>query len=133
MWQQDLGVSPVHFADRGDEWCHHLTVALTGDSHMAAPGTDGTGPVELGPPLGGPVQSKLLVRPHADGISCTVTGDGDTASADQVEPWRQAAATAVFLLGREDRAFAWEAILGTAPQTPQSSSAASVCGSACPG
>lgn len=117
MWHQALGVFPVHFTDHGDEWCHHLTIALTGDSHIAARGTDGTDPVELGPPSAGPVRSKLLVRPHPDGISCTVTGDGDSASADQIEPWQRAAATAVSLLGREDRAFPWEAILGTAPQT----------------
>jgi hypothetical protein len=117
MWHQDLGVFPVHFAEQGDEWCHHLTVALTGDSHMSARGTDGTDPVVLGPPFAGAVKSKLLVRPHADGISCTVSGDGDSASADQVVPWRQAAAMAVSLLGRKDRAFAWDAVLGTAPQT----------------
>jgi hypothetical protein len=102
VWQQDIGVHPVRFTDQGDEWCHHLTVALTGDSHMAARGTDGTDAVELGSPLVGPVRSKLLVRPHADGISCVVTGDGDSASADQVEPWRSAADTAVSLLG-DDR------------------------------
>jgi hypothetical protein len=117
VWQQDLGVYPVRFTDQGDEWCHHLTVALTGDSHIAARGTDGTDAVELGPPLVGPVHSKLLVRPHADGTSCVVTGDGESASADQVEPWRSAADTAVSLLGRQDRIFAWEAIVGTAPQT----------------
>jgi hypothetical protein len=47
---------------------------------MADRGTDGTAPVELGPPVSGPVHSKLLLSPHADGISCTVTGDGDSAS-----------------------------------------------------
>ena len=117
MWQQEIGVYPVNFTGQGDEWCHHLTVALTGDSHMAARGTDGTDAVELGPPLVGPVHSKLLVRPDAAGISCVVSGDGDSASADQVEPWRCAADTAVSLLGRQDRVFAWEAIVGTAPRT----------------
>jgi hypothetical protein len=118
VWQQDIGVFPVHFTDQGDEWCHHLTVSLTGDYHMTARGTNGTDPVELGPPPGGPVYSKLLVRPHADGISCTVTGDdGDSVSADQVEPWRRAADTAVSLLGCQNRVFAWEAIIGTAAQT----------------
>ena len=117
MWQQDIGVYPVQFTGQGDEWCHHLTVALTGDGHMAARGTDGTDAVELSPPHVGPVHSKLLVWPHADGIGCVVTGDGDSASADQIEPWRHAADTAVSLLGRQDRVFAWEAIVGTAPQT----------------
>jgi len=117
VWQQDIGMYPVHFTDQGDEWCHHLTVALTGDIHMTARGTDGTEAVELGPPLVGPVDSKLLVRPHAAGISCVVTGNGDSPSADQVEPWRHAADTAVSLLGRQDRVYAWEAIVGTAPQT----------------
>jgi hypothetical protein len=117
VWQQSIGVFPVNFTEQGDEWCHHLTVALTGDDHMSARGTNGADPVELGPPPAGPVHSKLLVRPHADGISCTVTGDGESVPAGQVEPWRRAADTAVSLLGREDRAFAWEAIIGTAPQT----------------
>jgi hypothetical protein len=65
VWQQDLGMFPVHFTGHGDEWCHHLIVALTGDSHMPARGTDGTGPVELGPPSAGPVHGKLLIRPHS--------------------------------------------------------------------
>jgi hypothetical protein len=69
VWQKDIGVYPVRFTGQGDEWCHHLTVALTGESHMAARATDGTDAVELGPPLVGPVHSKLLVRPYADGIS----------------------------------------------------------------
>ena len=69
MSQKDIGVYPVRFTGQGDEWCHHLTAALTGESQMTARGTDGTNAVELGPPPVGPVHSKLLVRPHADGIS----------------------------------------------------------------
>src|SRR5260370_5766335 len=84
---------------------------------MAAGGRDGADAVELGPPLVGRVHSKLLVRPDAAGISCVVSGDGDSASADQVEPWRCAADTAGALLRRPDRGFAREAIVGTAPRT----------------
>jgi hypothetical protein len=116
VWEQDIGVFPVDFAGQGDEWSHHLCVALTGDSHIAARGTDGTDPVELGPPLSGPVQSKLLVRPDPGGIRCTVTGDGDAAPTGQVAPWRQAAKAAVALLGGRDRVFTWEAIVGMAPR-----------------
>ena len=117
MWEQDIGVYPVLFAEQGDEWSYHLRAELTGDGHMAARGTDGTDPVELGPPPSGPVRGKLLVRPHPDGVSCTVAGEGESASPDQVEPWRRAAEAAVSLLGRRNHVFTWEAIVGTSPQT----------------
>ena len=80
MWEQDIGVLPVDFAEQGDEWSYHLRVELTGGMPMAGRGTDGTAPVELGPPASGPVHSKLLVSRRPDGISCTVTGDGASAS-----------------------------------------------------
>ena len=117
MWEQDIGVYPVLFAEQGDEWSYHLRAELTGDGHMAARGTDGTDPVELGPPPSGPVRGKLLVRPHPDGVSCTVVGEGESASPDQVEPWRRAAEAAVSLLGRRNHVFTWEAIVGTSPHT----------------
>jgi hypothetical protein len=117
VWQQDLGVFPVLFEEQGDEWSYHLCVELTGDEHMAAGGTDGTNPVELGPPSSGPVHSRLLVRPHADGISCTVAGEGGNLSPEQVDPWRLAAEAAVSLLGRSNRIFTWEAIIGTSPHS----------------
>jgi len=109
-------VLPVDFAEQGDEWSYHLRVELTGDIHMAGRGTNGTDPVELGPPASGPVHSKLLVRPHPDGISCTVTGDGDSACPGQVDPWQRAAQAAVALLGTRNRVFTWEAIVGVAPR-----------------
>jgi hypothetical protein len=117
VWVQDIGVYPVLFKEQGDEWSYHLGVELTGDEHMTARGTDGTDPVELGPPSSGPVSSRLLVRPHADGISCQVTGEGDIAPPEQVDPWRQSAEAAAYLLGRRDRIFTWEAIVGTSPRT----------------
>jgi hypothetical protein len=83
---------------------------------MAGRGTDATAPVKLGPPMSGPVHSKLLVSPHPNGISCTVTGDGDSAAPEQVDPWRQAAQQAVALLGARNRVFTWEAIVGVAPR-----------------
>src|SRR5260370_20293037 len=86
MWQQEIGVYPVNFTGQGDEWCHHLTVALTGDSHMAARGTDGTDAVELGPPLVGPVHRKLLALPDASWISRLVPEDRDRAPAHPVLP-----------------------------------------------
>lgn len=115
MWQQDIGVFPVDFAGQGDEWSYHLRVELTRDMPMAGRGTDGTAPVELGPPASGPVYSKLLVSPHPDGLSCTVTGDGDRAPPGQVAPWRRAAQAAVALLGTRNRVFTWEAVVGVAP------------------
>jgi hypothetical protein len=62
-------------------------------------------------------RSCLLVHPHPDGISRTVTGDGDDATPAQVDPWRRAAKAAVALLGTRDHLFTWEAIVATAPRT----------------
>jgi hypothetical protein len=115
VWQQDIGVFPVHFQAQGDEWTHHLAVELTGGGHIGATGTDGTEPVVIGPPTPGPVTSKLHVTPHQDGIRCTVVGDQGTASQDQVDPWRRAAEAAVAALGHRNRDFTWEAIIGTDP------------------
>jgi hypothetical protein len=81
VWEQDIGVFPVHFEQQGDEWFYHLAVELIGDGHMAACGTDGKSPVEFGPPHQGDVTSKLYVRPHADGISCAVAGKDKAARA----------------------------------------------------
>ena len=115
MWEQEIGVFPVSFKGQGDEWSYHVSTEISGHGHMAARGTDGTDPVELGPPPSGPVRSKLLVRPHADGASCTVAGEDEAASPEQVDPWRRAAEAATSALGHRDRPFTWEAIVGTAP------------------
>lgn len=50
------------------------------------------------------------------GISCMVTGDGDSASPEQVDPWRQAARAAVALIGTRNQISTWEAIVGVAPR-----------------
>ena len=119
MWEQDIGVFPVSFQQQGDEWAYYLSVILTGDEHMAASGTDGHCPVELGPPLDGPVSSKLYVRPHEKGIRCTVAADDESepSALEQAEMWGRAAAKAASALGQRNRAFTWEAILGTSPYT----------------
>jgi|ERR1700691_496248 len=116
LWEQDIGVFPVDFAEQSDQWSYHLRVELTGDVPMAGRGTDGIAPVELGPTLSGPVSSKLLVRPHPDGISCVVTGDDGGALPEQVDPWRQSGQAAVTLLRTRNRSFTWEAIVGVAPR-----------------
>jgi hypothetical protein len=115
LWEQDIGVYPVDFERRGDEWAHHLAVELTGHGHMSARGTDGTSPVELGPPPLGPLTSTLNVRPHENGIACTVVGQSATGSPDQVAPWRRAAEAAVAAFGYRDHTFVWQAIISTSP------------------
>jgi hypothetical protein len=117
LWEHDIGVFSADFEQQGDEWAHHVAVELTGHGHMNARGTDGTGPVELGPPLSGPLTSTLRVRPHENGIACTVVGNSDTASPDQVDPWRRAAETAVAAMGHRDQVFVWQAIVSTSPDT----------------
>jgi hypothetical protein len=86
MWEQDLGVFPVDFERQGDEWAHHVAVELTGHGHMAARGTDGTSPVELGPPMSGSLASRLRAQQDDNGIVCTVVGDSEATSDDQVQP-----------------------------------------------
>jgi hypothetical protein len=115
MWEQPIGTFPVDFEKQGDEWMHHLAVELTGSHHIGGTGTDGTSPVEIGPPAMGPVTSKLLVSPHQDGLTCAVIGDGAAMSDDQVEPWRRAAEAAVADLGHRNHDFAWEALVGAHP------------------
>jgi hypothetical protein len=89
VWEQPIGTFTVDFKKQGDEWMHHLAVELTGNKHISATGTDGTSPVEIGPPTMGSVTSKLSVSPHEDGLACVVVGNGDVVSDDQMAPWRR--------------------------------------------
>lgn len=113
MWQVEIGVLPVLFADQGDEFVHHLAAVFSPLGFASARGTDGTTPVEVGPPLNGPVRSRLLIRPHGDGISCAVVGEESSATPDQIDPWRLAVVGAQSRLGECDREFSWQAIIGT--------------------
>ena len=116
MWEQPIGTFAVDFKTQGDEWLHHLACELTGTKYIGAVGTDGVTPVEIGPLTMGPVSGKLRVAPHKDGLACVVIGDGDVAADDQVEPWRRAAGAAAAALGRRNREFTWEAVVGTHPR-----------------
>jgi hypothetical protein len=116
VWEQPIGTFAVDFKRQGDEWMHHLAVELTGDKYIRATGTDGTTPVEIGPPMTGSITSKLRVSPHEDGLACVVVGDGDMVSDDQVEPWRRAAEAAVTALSQRNHEFTWEALVGTHPR-----------------
>src|SRR3954452_4322233 len=102
MWEQAIGEYAVRFREQGDEFAFHISVELTGYELMSARGSDGTSPVELGPRADGPVASRLIVRPGEDGVSCTVVGDGGSATAEEVEPWRRATRTAAAALGQRD-------------------------------
>jgi hypothetical protein len=117
VWEQDIGAYAVDFEGQGDEWTYHLAMELTGVGHISARGTDGTGLVAIGPLLLGPLNSRLHIRRHRGGITCTVIGDGNVPTEDQVEPWRRAAESAVASLGHRNRDFVWEAIVGTDPHT----------------
>ena len=61
------------------------------------------------------MSSKLHVRPHEDGITCTVVGDGNRFPEAQVESWRRTAESAVKALGQRNSVVTWEAIIGTDP------------------
>jgi hypothetical protein len=94
-----MGAPPCHRANRGQ---------------VASPrGTDGTSPVEIGPPMTDPVRSNLRVERHQEGIACTVIGEDESAIDDQIEPWRRAAEAAVAALDGSDHDFEWAAIIDT--------------------
>ncbi len=113
MWEEQIGSLLVDFEKQGDEWAHHLAIELTGDKWLPITGTDGMSPVELGPPMQGSVKSKLRVERHQEGIFCTVIGDDESATDDQVEPWLRAAEAAVAALGSRDQDYEWAAIIDT--------------------
>jgi hypothetical protein len=61
----------------------------------------------------------MRLRPHADGVVCTVfVADEDVIDEDQVRPWRDAAIAAVTELGQHNQDFAWRAVLGPHPNSP---------------
>ena len=113
MWEQHIGNFPIDFEKQGDEWAYHLAIELTGNPWLPLTGTDGTSPVEIGPPMTGSLKSKLRVEPHQEGISCVVIGEGESAADDQVEPWRLAVEAAVVALDRSNQSFEWTAIIDT--------------------
>jgi len=112
VWEQQIGNFPVDFERRGDEWAHHLAIEL-GDRWLSITGTDGMSPVEIGPPITGPIRSKLRVDRHKDGITCTVIGEDEPVTDDQIEPWRRASQAATAALGGNDHNFEWVAIIDT--------------------
>ena len=107
----------IDFHQQGDEWAHYLRAGFPDGHFRRVQGTDGRDPVEIGPPLSGPVRSRLLVSPDPGGIRCVVTGDDDVTGPDQVEPWKRAAREAVAHLGSGNHVFVWEAVVGPSPQT----------------
>ncbi|MFF3129913.1 hypothetical protein ACFVRD_49015 [Streptomyces sp. NPDC057908] len=118
MWEQAIGTFPVAFTEDGDEWAYHLKNAMGGSGFQRISGTDGAGgPVAMGPPLDGSMTSILRVRPHADGITCTVVGEDGTLSPAQIDPWRAGAHTAVGEIGRHQKPHAWDALVGLSPST----------------
>ncbi|MFJ9841666.1 hypothetical protein ACIRYZ_14585 [Kitasatospora sp. NPDC101155] len=111
MWKQDIGTFPVRLEEQGDEWVHHLGLALIGRPDLTL-FTEGE--IEIAPAPYGPVTSRLVVGLCEDGIACTVVGDGE-ATPGQVKPWQDAARVATAALGKSDRVIMWEAIIGTTP------------------
>jgi hypothetical protein len=117
VWEQEIGEYLVRFREQGDEFVHHISTELGDDGPTSASGSDGTSPVEVGPPLSGLVSSTLSIRPHPTDeqrVTCAVRGDTRPASPDQVEPWRTAVTAAAAALGERNQAYAWQAIVGTA-------------------
>lgn len=81
MWRQEIGAYSVRFREQGDEFAHHISVEMGDAGFTSARGSDGTGPLELGPPMSGRVASQVLVHPvDEQRVTCTVTGNGDTPS-----------------------------------------------------
>jgi len=123
VWQVELGVLPVAWPAQCDEWAFHLSRILKERSPFGLPaeGNYGAGEVVLGAPsFDSSLRSSMRLRPHADGIVCTVfAADEDVVDEDQVRPWRDAAAAAITGLGQHDQDFTWQAVLGPHPNSPE--------------
>ncbi len=117
MWESDIGAFPVSWASQGDEWVFHLSKALVGHEHIRLEGHYGEKVVILGP-ADETLPSTLRLRPDPAGIRCTVVGDGDDASEDQVRRWCEAAASAAGELGSHNQDYQWQAVLGPNPRRP---------------
>jgi len=117
VWESDIGVFPVSWASQGDEWVLHLSKTLVGRERIRLEGSYSEKVMSVGP-ADETLPSTLRVRPDPAGIRCTVVGDGDEPSEDQTQRWREAAATAAAGLGRHDRDYGWQAVLGPNPRRP---------------
>ena len=114
MPERDIGVVAIDWTSQGDEWVHHLARALGQFHGLAGNGSSDDSEVVLHSPLPA-LTSSLRARPHPEGIACAVFTDDAELDDDQIEPWRQAAASAAAMVGTRDEPFTWHAILGPDP------------------
>lgn len=113
MWEQFIGAFAVDFGSEGDEFVFHMQQLV---GFMSRTGTDGSSPVVLARVSSGELTSSLKIQRHPEGIACVVVGESGTEGSDQVEPWARAASAAAAAVGKRNRDFVWEAIIGTDPQ-----------------
>jgi hypothetical protein len=104
MWTRDLGTFNIDFETQGDEFIHHIEQHV---GLMPMRGSNGRSPA-------GPA-TKLELHLQDDGVPCFVVGNDDVdETADQVNPWRDAASAAAKATGHTAITFAWQAVIGTA-------------------
>lgn len=117
MWQSKIGVFAVSWPDQCEEWTVHLARVLTGGDRLGGEGNPAEREVILHMPQERE-RGSLRIRPDNNGISCVLFAEHEVAESD-VQRWRDAAAEAAEQIGRHDQDFAWQAILGPHPGSPE--------------
>jgi hypothetical protein len=115
-------VLDVNWRKEGDEWVDHLFAALqeeiTAEGHSAK-GRDAVEgvPVPHVEYTAASVEltSALRLIPLETGVYVLVTGESETPSAGEIDPWCRAAEAATERVGRSHKDFRWSAVIGPLP------------------
>jgi hypothetical protein len=123
-WAVDLfgEALDVEWKREGDEWIHHVFVALgekvpmTGHGERWRPAEDGVPAQHVRyTAISDELNSFLRVVPLDDGVYVFVTGAGNVPNAAEVDPWGDAVREAVRRIGQDHRVFSWNAVIGPRP------------------
>jgi hypothetical protein len=124
----------VNWQQEGDEWLHHLWVALSEQVELTGHGMT---TVEASPefpavhymftPTSEQLNSQLRLVPLKRGLLVVISGTGnpEAIEADQIEPWTLALEEASRRIGQRHNSFDWTAVVGALAGSESNSKALS--------
>jgi hypothetical protein len=111
----------VNWRQEGDEWLHHLWIALGEEAELTG---HGMSTQEASPefpaahyvftPTSTQLRSRLRLVPLERGLLFVISGTDDPEAAEpsQIQPWARAAEEASRRIGQRHQAFDWVAVIG---------------------
>ena len=111
----------IDWRQEGDEWLHHVWVALDEEVDIIGHGASPQQPSPEFPlphlvfvPTSNQLKSRLRLVPLERGLLVVISGTDSPESADprQIQPWVTAIDKATARIGRDHQSFEWSAIIG---------------------